>query len=374
MPHSFNGSICIRQRILAEYRVKFFELIAERCDGCTVIAGQSGSDEAVAINSKLKKTKFIPVKNVKRLSGVFENYRQEGLISHLQKIDPTVFITVSNPRLVDINKTIRFLRGNGIPSIGWGIGTTDFWNRPFKKLRHHFRKRMVNRFDGFVCYGSKAASQYAELGFPESRIFPIYNATMSRPDGDPPNRPDHFSHPPKILAIGRLIESKGFDRLIEAAAIVAGKGHKLQLQIVGDGPDLERLKGIAEQHDFSTEFLGYQSGDRLRRIGHNADLFVLPGLGGLSIQEAMTFGLPVIVTEADGTEIDLVKENGWIIEKENVNALAAGIERAVLNPARLRKMGRESFRIVKEEINLELMADRFINAVDAIVTMGIRRK
>ena len=372
-PVRFPGSICIRQRILPQYRATFFDLLADRCDGeLWVVAGAANATDSADSERKLQVAKLAPVVNKKSGAGVFTRYTQLGLLEHLQKHAPDVFVTVPNPRLRDMKKVVRHVRSSGIPAIGWGIGMTEFWNKPLARLRRMYRERFVQQFDGMLCYGSRAARQYEQIGFPASRLHPIYNATIAQPGGECPQRPITCAGPLKILNVGRLIESKGVDRLIEASAILKSKGIEVEIQIVGDGEDAPRLKRLADELEAPVVFAGRQSGEALRKFGLEADLFVLPGLGGLAIQEAMSFGLPVIVTEADGTEDDLVRDNGWIVEKENVNALADCIESAVGDVTALRKMGEESWRIVQEEINLERMADRFIEGVLEIQKKGLR--
>lgn len=64
----------------------------------------------------------------------------------------------------------------------------------------------------------------------------------------------------------------------------------------------------------------------------------------------MSYGLPVIVAKGDGTQDHLVREkNGWQIPPEDHDALLATMKNALSNIARLREMGKESFRIVLEE-------------------------
>jgi glycosyltransferase involved in cell wall biosynthesis len=100
-------------------------------------------------------------------------------------------------------------------------------------------------------------------------------------------------------------------------------------------------------------------------------LFVLPGTGGLAVQEAMSHGLPVIVAQGDGTQDDLVrKENGWQIPPDNFEALLSTIKEALSDAAHLRKMGEASYRIVKEEINLEKMVEVFVQALNTVTVRG----
>ena len=107
-------------------------------------------------------------------------------------------------------------------------------------------------------------------------------------------------------------------------------------------------------------------GQELDNFFARADLFVLPGTGGLAVQQAMAFGLPVIVARGDGTQSDLVRlQNGWQISPDDQEALSEAIRAALVDIPRLRRMGEASFQIVSREINLERMVEVFIQALTA---------
>jgi glycosyltransferase involved in cell wall biosynthesis len=141
---------------------------------------------------------------------------------------------------------------------------------------------------------------------------------------------------------------------------------KPRLIIVGDGPEREALERLAKKIYPSAEFPGSKHGNELAVYFNRADLFALPGTGGLAVQEAMSHGLPVIMGQGDGTNDDLVRpENGWQIS--DPESLQTILREALTDTSRLRKMGAESYRIVAEEINLEKMVEVFIEAVNQAV-------
>jgi len=112
-------------------------------------------------------------------------------------------------------------------------------------------------------------------------------------------------------------------------------------------------------------FTGALFGEELAEQFRAADLFVLPGTGGLAIQQAMSFGLPIIAAEADGTQEDLVRsENGWQVPPDNIPALKSTLEEALTDISALRNKGVESYRIVSEEINLDQMVSVFVDALN----------
>ncbi|MCL4259839.1 MAG: glycosyltransferase family 4 protein, partial [Anaerolineales bacterium] len=141
----------------------------------------------------------------------------------------------------------------------------------------------------------------------------------------------------------------------------------VRLVIVGDGPEREAFEELAAEILPSAEFVGAKHGAELKPYFEEADLFVLPGTGGLAVQEAMGYGLPVIVAQGDGTQNDLVRAgNGWQVPPDDFEALVAAMRNALSDTARLRTMGAESYRIVKEEINIERMVDIFVKALNAV--------
>jgi glycosyltransferase involved in cell wall biosynthesis len=142
-----------------------------------------------------------------------------------------------------------------------------------------------------------------------------------------------------------------------------------RLIIVGDGPERENLEALAKQVYPSAEFIGARHGDELKPYFAEADLFVLPGTGGLAVQEAMSHGLPVIVAKGDGTQDDLVRTgNGWQIPPGDYESLVSTMREALSDVSRLRIMGKESYRIVSQEINLKKMVEVFVSALNEITT------
>ena len=95
---------------------------------------------------------------------------------------------------------------------------------------------------------------------------------------------------------------------------------------------------------------------------------MLPGTGGLAVQQAMSFGLPVIVAQGDGTQDDLVRsENGWRVPPDNLTSLTDALRCALSDPPRLRRMGEASYRLVVEEVNIEKMVEVFMQAVLQVI-------
>jgi len=216
-----------------------------------------------------------------------------------------------------------------------------------------------------ITYSQTGAKEYAQLGYPEDQIFIAVNAVTPPPPHPLPQRPVlEEGEPLTVLFVGRLQERKRVDNLIKACAQLHASLQP-KLLIVGDGPVLESLQSLATAHYPKAQFTGALYGKNLAEQFRKADIFALPGTGGLAIQQAMSYGLPVIAAQADGTQADLVRpENGWQIPPDDKQALKTTLEQALAETSKLRQMGENSYRIVAEEINLTQMVNVFLDVMN----------
>jgi glycosyltransferase involved in cell wall biosynthesis len=235
-------------------------------------------------------------------------------------------------------------------------------------FRRWERFNFLSTLDGIVAYSRRGAEEYRALGLPAERVFVASNAVDPRPISPPQERSTNFNGGPSILFVGRLQERKRVDLLLKACAALPIELQP-RLVIVGDGPARGELETLAQMVYPQAEFVGARHRAELEPYFEQADLFVLPGTGGLAVQQAMAHGLPVIVAQGDGTQDDMVRTgNGWQITPDDLEALILTLREALSSPERLRKMGCESYRIVSEEVNLEAMAGAFVRALNQITS------
>ena len=351
----YSGRLGLQQRVLPSYRVPFFDLLASQCEGgMNLFAGLPRPVEMIA-SGKTKVAKLTQANNVHLLGGMFYLCHQQGFINWLEETNPDALIVEANPRYLATPSAVKWMHARGRKVIGWGLGSPS----PFRRGAG-MRERFINQFDAMLSYSQRGAEEYAALGFPREKIFVAHNSVAEKPRLKVER--STFNLQPVLLFVGRLQARKRIDSLLRACAELESKP---RLIIVGDGPERAALESLAKEIYPSAEFIGAKHGAELKPYFAQADLFVLPGTGGLAVQEAMSYGLPVIVAKGDGTQDDLVREkNGWQIPPEDYDALLAAMKNALSDIARLREMGRESFRIVSEEINIQKMADVFVTALN----------
>ncbi len=151
----------------------------------------------------------------------------------------------------------------------------------------------------------------------------------------------------RLICVGRLIERKGQHHLLRSFAQLQTqyKDHKLLLTLVGTGDAERELRKLATELniDDSVTFLGFVPREKMPEIYHHADIFILPSQSeGMSIAllEAMASGLPVVVTDAGGTdELITAGENGIVVRWADVEGLTQGLIQLVNNPSQRENMG-----------------------------------
>ena len=369
---AINRRLGIQQRILPNYRGPFFNALGADCgQGLGVFAGLPRPVEAVESLRELDNAQFTPAKNRHLFSGPLYFCYQGGLTAWLYDFDPDVLILEANPRYLSAPQAIRWARRRGRGLIAWGLGAPR-GNTWIDLMQRAAWQRFLAQFDTLIAYSAQGAQEYASLGFPQERIIVAPNAVSPRPTWPFPQRPAFDQQdPPVILAVGRLQARKRIDLLLQACAALPAPLQP-QVWIVGDGPERGALEALARQIYPQARFWGALFGADLETLFRQAHLFVLPGTGGLAVQQAMSYGLPVIVAEADGTQGSLVRpQTGWLIRPGDLDMLVQTLTEALQSATRLQTMGAAAYQIIQTDINLEAMLAAFARAV-AITPGGAR--
>lgn len=360
----FHGRLALQQRVLPSYRVPFFDQLAGRCDeGLIVFAGSPRPQEAILFGDHLAHAELVPLHNLHIFRGSTYLCLQRGLLDGLRTLDPDAMILEANPRYLMNWRAMVWMRRRGRPVIGWGLGAPSAGGAlaPFRDwLRHQY----LQRFDGLIAYSTQGAEEYQTAGASVGRVFIAPNAVSGPP---PPfiEKPVIETGPARLLFVGRLQTRKRVDLLLRACASLS---HRPDLTIVGDGPARSDLEALSQRMYPKARFAGAQEGGALEAFFRQADLFVLPGTGGLAVQQAMAYGLPVVVAEGDGTQNDLATGgNGWLVPPGDLQALTETLEQALSDPAHLRAMGRVSHQLVQERFNIDAMAEVFVQALNTVI-------
>lgn len=360
---SFAGRLGIMQRVLPSYRAPFFDLLAQHTAALSVFAGQPRHSEAIRSATHLDIAHWQPATNLHFLRGALYLCYQRGVTAWLEQFNPDVLIVEANPRYLSTPQALRRMKAQGRRVLAWGLGAPPLGG-PLAALRHARRLQFLRQFDGLIAYSQHGAAQYRALGLPAERIFVAPNAVAPRPRAPLASRPTRG--PLTVLYVGRLQARKRLDALLRACAKLPS-GQQPRLVLVGDGPERTKLERLAQRIYPRTEFTGHLQGEALAHQFDRAELFVLPGTGGLAVQQAMAHGLAVMVGAGDGSQADLVQAaNGWQLPPGDDEALFATLASALQDRAALHAMGATNYSLLQTRYNLETMAAAFIDAIHSV--------
>lgn len=239
-------------------------------------------------------------------------------------------------------------------------------------LTMYVRKYCYSKAVGTLNYATAAYQILPSYGVAKESIHVTYNATdteallreretvLAAPSILPPSNK-------RLLHIGRLVKWKRVDLLLDALKRVIATFPDAELVVIGDGPELANLKAQATRLELASHvrFVGsIYNPQELGAYMNESTVYVLAGMGGLSINDAMTYGLPVICSVCDGTEQDLVTDgkNGFFFKEGDANSLAEKITVLFASPALCQEMKKESQRIIGEHINIQTVSERYLKA------------
>lgn len=171
----------------------------------------------------------------------------------------------------------------------------------------------------------------------------------------------------RVFYLGRLQEEKGADRLLEAHKRLVDEGKKLELFVVGDGCDMDKLRDYVQQNGLndSVRMFGYL--DNPYPYMKTVDLFVCPSRAegfGLVLVEAMILDLPVMSTDCAGPREILDGGKFGMIVENSVDGIYNGIKEFAENPSLL-----EKYTVLSKERREEYGYDKSISKFKDIFEM-----
>jgi glycosyltransferase involved in cell wall biosynthesis len=183
--------------------------------------------------------------------------------------------------------------------------------------------------------------------------------------------PHPAGKPPLILAVGRMVETKGFHDLISACARLAEAGVACRCLIVGEGPEAGRLKKMVADLNLedSVTLPGRLQPEELLPLFRAADLLAMPAcvrqgdMDGIPtvLIEALALEIPVVASRVSGIP-ELVRDGdtGLLVAPDDPGALAAALGRLLADRPLARRLAAAGRELVRREFNSEHSAARLL--------------
>jgi glycosyltransferase involved in cell wall biosynthesis len=182
-----------------------------------------------------------------------------------------------------------------------------------------------------------------------SKIYRVFNGIDLEDFPAPVPSPHHG--PARILSVGRLVPFKGFDQLIDACAELVRRNLDFTCEIVGDGPERDRLQTKIDSHQLKSRvaLLGSLPREAVFEKMRACDIFALASMvdrNGASdvfptvILEAMAAARPVVSTQLAGIPESVVHgETGMLVPPSNTTAFTEALARLMVDPVLRQQYG-----------------------------------
>jgi glycosyltransferase involved in cell wall biosynthesis len=382
----------LHQGFIPQYRVRFYELLNQA----------SGTQYVVFHGAPASNSGWIAAKGPFDFPNRWTENRELHLGGWLALYQPVIReILGGDYDVVVLGHEVKFLsnillallcKARGIPVLYWGLGyhiKGDFSFTSESKgwvdwLATRVKNGLTRLADGYLAYTNGGAERLAAIGFPPQRTFVLQNTIDmsaqrriydSLKDADSQALRQAFGLQPDsvvLVYIGRLLEDKQVDVLIEAVARINRQPDSkaaVEAVIVGSGPMKDALELQAGGNP-AVKFLGPIFNDALiARYIKVAAAVVIPGRAGLAINHALAQGRPVITRNhtVQGPELEYISngQNGLIINGD-LDTFVATLARFVASPDWQRQLSDGALRS-REGFRLENMVQQFDDAVRAIL-------
>lgn len=361
--------------IPSPYRVDFFNKLGENCD-LTVLFERTASDERESAwyNNNFSNFNAVFLKGIKIKGNTALCF---SVLTYLKK-DMFDIIVVGGYSTPTGMLAIEVLKHRKIPFI---LNVDGGLIRQDNSLKYKLKKRYIGSATYWLSTGSNTTDYLVNYGAKRDNVFVYpFTSILQKDILESPIEQDlkeqfknnlNITEEKVILSIGRFINGKGFDVLLEACKSIPDS---YGIYIVGGKPTQEYLKLRHELKLSNVHFIDFKSKDALKEYYMASDLFVLPtreDIWGLVINEAIAYGLPVITTDKCVAGLELIKdyENGFIVPVNDPFLLAKRINEILEDRLMQKTMSKESLKRA-HKYTIENMALAHMNIFESVLDKG----
>lgn len=334
---------------------------------------------------------------------LLEGYNYQFLKNYSLKPSPDRFLGVINPGIFRELKKYKYdaiiIQGYYLLSYWLGFisaslskiaiflqGESNFTSHKRQFLKRQIKnillKTLFKNIYAFLYIGSRNKKYYQHYGVSEDKLFftPysvnneffLNQANIYKKDKEKIKRELNIPENSVVtLYSGKLIERKKPLDLLKAYSLLK-MNLDTSLVFIGDGILKNKMEDFTRDNNLKNVFiLGFKNQSEVSRYYSIGDIFVLPSTyqetWGLVVNEAMCFGMPIIVSDRAGCGGDLVKhkENGYIYPAGDINTLAFYLTKLTEDPLKREAMGRRSQEII-QNWNYEICLNSILKALEYI--------
>jgi glycosyltransferase involved in cell wall biosynthesis len=177
-----------------------------------------------------------------------------------------------------------------------------------------------------------------------------------------------------ITTMGRLVKQKDFETAIRSIdhvrSLSTASSPKIQLNIVGQGPDQSKLQSLIERLHLTDQIFLITDPADISPILRNSDIYLCTSIfEGISnaIMEAMAYSLPVVATDVGDNQI-LVKDqiNGFIVPVNDPACIGHALKKLVDSPELRNRYGKQSYQILHTHYDLDIFKTSYLTYINSL--------
>jgi len=291
-----------------------------------------------------------------------------------------------SPRLVyahfalDGYAAMRLAKQLGVPLVtalhGYDVTMSDEALGATRLGREYLKGRTRLQKEGalFVACSEYVRGRAIERGYPADRTIVHFIGV----DVERFVPPSTGQREPVVLFVGRLVEKKGCDRLIESMVEVQRRCADAELVVIGDGPLRADCEALVAARHVRCRFLGAQPSTVVQEWMARAKVFCAPSVVaasgdaegfGIVFIEAQAMGLPVVSTRSGGIpEAVEDGQTGLLVAESDQQALAVAILKLMGNDELWQRFSLAGRRRVLEQFNLARQTQRLEDVFDDVLS------
>jgi glycosyltransferase involved in cell wall biosynthesis len=379
-----NGKIFFYQAIIPHYRVPIWERLNHQLNGrLVVVHGQQPKGGAQSNRDSFPFPTF-KVRNYWLINGKLLIQPFWKPFAKLGK--PEVVISSQGPRSLSLFPLMMFCRARKIPLVLRGHGGSK--RRSISKSNNpidYIHRWLVRHCNAFICYTEQSRDELTKITnagklfvarntldtdilFSLRRKLEINGKKGVREEMSL-TQSDHY-----ICFVGRLLKAKQVDYMLKALSILQSENEKVGAVIMGDGPERENLEELTRDLSLrDVHFTGFLPEWELSApYLYASDILVNPGYVGLSVNHALSFGLPVITQETGpngpfhSPEVAFIKAGatGFFFKNSDIYDLAKTVLRALRD---VNKMSKDCVKYAEEHLTVDGMIEGHVKAIEFVL-------
>lgn len=326
--------------ILTHYRIRFYEKLSSQLEGRIVFYFQNKLINDGRPGMTVNESEFYNNYSIRSIS--FASIKLSFSLDLIRKIrrgGSRIIILEGASSNLTSWYFIIFKKLLGLKIISWACGwQPDIKNPEIRKFKTFIERLFFKKVDFIICYSTTASQYFRKIGIStpmkiayngiDTEDYYEMSQTVIPSDSAIKTKDKRMT----FLYVGGLFKEKQVDFLIECFKILREAVSEICLWIIGDGPMKAELEMMVDSNNTKDILFFGRIEKGVEQYFAAADFFVLPGVGGLALNQAMLWGTPCIVSEGDGTENDLVHDNitGYRFEKNNKRSLIGAMKKAIL--------------------------------------------